>query len=209
MCSQPRVYTRGRIPAGGGHIDFATIWLPDGFTFQVMSSPRSALFWVRWAIALVLLIWYVVAPRRAWTHFLSAVDGASEEQLLNSIDMPRFRENLRIDLFTAVMNNPGDADEKTRAETNRGMLPNLVDAASSPAGIQQTVAGFGYTGPAVMNTPNAPDISMHYTSPFSFEMRVHAKGRPESETGLFTFQLTTSGWRLTRIRSVWLAGKQA
>lgn len=155
---------------------------------------------LRWLLPLAVLligVWYVTSPRRAWDHFLHAIVTGQESELQATIDFPELRSNLRRDIRTALASRPG-----VPAALTGPLADQIIATAVTPRGLSRLVTAFG------TRTPDPTDIdsleastvtSFRYRSPSRVEVRIRPTGADPEQSGIFTFSRSGIHWRLTRI----------
>lgn len=171
-----------------------------GYT-SAMAARRSPLLWLNLVALLLALAWLWLMPRRAWERLLTAVEQTDTAALARVVDFPRLEDHLRADLTRAVRARSDLSEALVRsAEQQATLASSFAAAGATPEGIRGTLQSFYPAGAT-------PRTAFRYRSPMQVDVELTHEGGASHDTGIFTFRLTGTSWRLVRIQSGWLTAQ--
>jgi hypothetical protein len=159
-----------------------------------MARRRSPILWLVAATVVVVVMWFIVTPRRAWRDFLRALAEDDRATLEQVVDYPAIREHAAADLAVALARQTKgqqDVPESLRAE----LMKQMVNTMSSPQGLLQLVTSFSASSSS--GEPARTSFQYHGLS----RVDVLLGGSADASAGLFTFERTRMHWRLVRASS--------
>ncbi len=163
-----------------------------------MSLRRSPLLWLN-LVALVLAVtWLWITPRRAWDRLLTAVEQTDADALDRMVDFARLEDHLRTDLTRAMRGREDLSQALAQNPAQQASLASsFAEAGATPEGIRGILDAFHPIG-------SSPETSFRYRSPMQVDVVLTDPGSLGRDTGIFTFRLAGTSWRLVRIQSGWL-----
>lgn len=170
-------------------------------------TRRSPLTWLLLLLVVLVATWFWVAPHRAYDRLLQAVAFGSEPGLAASIDFPVVRAHLKDDIAAAVARR---SRSRIGGAVTAAFLDQAVDATLTPSGLADLITAFGTRTPrrgAADTLVAGTDVTFRYQSLSRVDIHVRPEGDSDANAGILTLTREGTSWRLTRIWSEQLLGK--